>query len=296
LRVPRRHADEVETDVALVRRLLAEQFPEWAELPLRPVAESGTVNALYRLGHELVVRIPRNRPSTWSDLVDDELTWLPRLAPLLPVNVPVPVARGRPGDGCPHEWGIFEWLPGENPTPGDVPEPLAEELAEFVRTLHSVELPGGPDSVRGRDLARFDEFTRANLKALEGELDTVRAEALWEEALALPPWPQEPVWIHADLMPGNLLLEDGHLAAVIDWGGSGMGDPAVDLMVAWNVLPPSGRKVFREALDVDEDTWSRGRGWALWTGLGGMPYYRETFPSFAANARRTVNEILAESS
>jgi aminoglycoside phosphotransferase (APT) family kinase protein len=292
MRVPSRHADEVETDVSLVRRLLQEQFPEWAELPLRPVAESGTVNALYRLGDELAVRIPRNRPSLWSDL-DDELTWLPRLAPLVPVKVPVPVARGRPAEGYPHVWGIFEWLRGENPTPGDVPESLAGELAEFVRTLHSVDLPRGPDSVRG-DLARMDEFTRANLEALEGELDTESAEALWDEALALPPWPHEPVWIHADVMPGNLLLEDGRLSAVIDWGGSGMGDPAVDLMVAWNLLDPRGRELFRAALDYDEDTWARGRGWALGTGLGGIPYYRETFPSFAANARRTVNEVLAE--
>jgi aminoglycoside phosphotransferase (APT) family kinase protein len=294
MRVPRRHVDEVETDVGLVRRLLREQFPEWTGLPLRPVRESGTVNALYRLGDDLVVRIPRNRPSPWSDLVDDELTWLPRLAPLLPVKVPVPVARGRPADGCPHEWGIFEWLPGENPVPGTVPDSVAEELAVFVRTLHALDLPGGPDSVRGSDLGRFDEFTRANLKALEGELDTVSAEALWDEALALPPWPQDPIWIHADLMPGNLLIEGGRLGAVIDWGGSGMGDPAVDLMVAWNLLPPSGRKVFREALDLDDDTWARGRGWALWTGLGGIPYYRETFPAFVADARHTVGEILAE--
>ncbi len=294
MRVPRRHVDEVETDVGLVRRLLREQFPEWAGLPVRPVRESGTVNALYRLGDDLVVRIPRNRPSLWSDLVDDELTWLPRLAPLLPVKVPVPVARGRPADGCPHEWGVFEWLPGENPLPGNVPDSLAEDLAVFVRTLHALDLPGGPDSVRGSDLAPFDEFTRENLKALEGELDTATAEALWDEALALHPWPHEPVWIHADVMPGNFLLERDRLSAVIDWGGSGMGDPAVDVMVAWNTLSGSGRKVFREALDVDEDTWARGRGWALWTGLGGIPYYRETFPEFAANARRTVNEVLDE--
>lgn len=291
MRVPRRHEDEVETDVALVRSLLREQFPEWAELPLRPVAESGTVNALYRLGDELAVRIPRNRPSLWSDL-DDELTWLPRLAPLLPVRVPVPVAKGAPGHGYPHEWGIFEWLPGENPAPGDVPESLAEELAEFVRALHSLDLPGAPGSVRGDDLARFDEFTRANLKALAGELDTVRAEAMWDEALTVPPWPQEQVWIHADLMPGNLLLEDGHLAAVIDWGGSGMGDPAVDLIPAWNVLDARGRETFRAALDYDEDTWARARGWALWTGLGAQPYYRETFPEFAAQGRRTALEVL----
>jgi aminoglycoside phosphotransferase (APT) family kinase protein len=293
VRIPRRHADELETDVPLVRGLLREQFPEWAHLPLRPVAESGTVNALYRLGDDLVVRIPRNRPVLWSDL-DDEFTWLPRLAPLLPVQVPVPIARGRPIDGYPHEWGIFEWITGENPTPGGVPDSLAEELAEFVRTLHALDLPGAQDSVRGDDLARFDEFTRENLQALEGELDTDTAERLWDEALRVPPWPHDQVWIHADLMPGNLLLRGGRLTAVIDWGGSGMGDPAVDLMVAWNVLDAKRRSRFRAALPYDDDTWARGLGWALWTGLGGIPYYRETFPEFAANARRTVEEILKE--
>jgi aminoglycoside phosphotransferase (APT) family kinase protein len=259
------------------------------------VVESGTVNALYRLGDELVVRIPRNRPKLWSDL-DDELTWLPRLAPLLSVRVPVPVARGKPADGYPHEWGIFEWLPGENPTPGDVPESLAGELARFVAELHAVDLPPGPESVRGSDLARFDEFTRENLKALAGELDTTAAEALWDDALAIPAWPQEPVWIHADVMPGNLLLDGGRLSAVIDWGGSGMGDPAVDLMAAWNLLDTDGRRRFRDELDYDEDTWARGRGWALWSGLGGIPYYRETFPEFAANAQWTVEQVLEEAS
>ena len=292
LRIPRRHADEIETDVALVRGMLLAQFPEWASLPLEPVAESGTVNALYRLGDDLVVRVPRNRPQLWSDL-DDELTWLPQLAPRLPVRVPVPVARGRPTAEYPHEWGIFEWLPGRNPTPGAVPESLAEELARFIAALHAVDLRGGPASVR-RDLARLDGFTRANLKALEGELDTVAAEALWDEVLGLPPWSHAPVWIHGDVMPGNLLVDGGRLSAVIDWGGSGMGDPAVDLMVAWNVLDARGRAIFREASGYNDDAWARARGWALGTGLGGIPYYRETFPEFAANSRRTVEEILEE--
>jgi aminoglycoside phosphotransferase (APT) family kinase protein len=294
MRVPRRHADEVETDVALVRRLLEEQFPEYVALPLQPVAESGTVNALYRLGDELAVRIPRNRPSSWSGLAR-ELDWLPRLAPLLPVRVPVPVARGRPSGEYPHEWAIFEWLPGENPVPGDVPDALAEELADLVRTLHAVELEGGPPAAR-RSPEQMDEFTRRNLLALEDELDTARAEAIWNETLAVPEWPQPPVWIHCDLMPGNLLLLDDRLGAVIDWEGAGMGDPAVDLIVAWNVLPPSGRQIFRDAVGYDDDTWARGRGWALATGLGGIPYYRDTFPEFAANSRRTVDQVLEEGS
>ena len=238
------------------------------------------------------MRIPRNRPTLWPDL-DDEFTWLPRLAPRLPVRVPVPVARGTPTDEYPHEWGIFEWLPGENPAPGDVPESLAGELAGFLRTLHTVHLSAPPESVR-RDLARMDEFTRENLKALEGELDTAAAETLWDEALQLPQWPHPHVWIHGDVMPGNLLLVGGRLSAVIDWGGSGMSDPAVDLMVAWNVLDADGRRIFRDAVGYDDHTWARGRAWALATGLGGIPYYRETFPEFAANSRRTVDEVLAE--
>ena len=291
MRVARRHADEVETDVALVRRFLREQFPQWAKLPLRPVPESGTVNALYRLGDDLVVRVPRNRPpSLWSDL-DQELTWLPRLAPLLPMALPVPVARGRPSGCYPREWGIFEWLPARNPTPGQVPGSFIDDLTSFVRALHAVELEGGPPSVR-QSLARMDEFTRENLFALEGEIDTRLAGVLWDEALALPEWPHPPVWIHGDLMAGNLLAERGRLTAVIDWGGSGIGDPAVDLIVAWNVLPPSGRRRFRASLDYDDDTWGRARGWALATGLGAVPYYRETFPEFAAAGRRTVLEIL----
>jgi len=163
-----------------------------------------------------------------------------------------------------------------------------------VTGIHAIELEGGPQSVRGDDLSRFDEFTRENLRALEDELDTDTAERLWDEALRVPPWPHDQVWIHADLMPGNLLLRDGRLSAVIDWGGSGMGDPAVDLMVAWNLLDAAGRGQFRAALRYDDDTWARGRGWALWSGLGGIPYYRATFPEFAANARRTVQEILRE--
>ena len=205
-------------------------------------------------GDELVVRIPRNRPELWSDL-DDELTWLPRLAPRLPVRG-AGARRAREADGgvSTRVGDLRVAARARNPTPGVVPESLAEELAEFIAALHAVDLAGGPESVRGDDLARFDEFTRANLKALEGELDTDTAEALWDEALGLPPWPHAPVWIHADLMPGNLLLDGGRLSAVIDWGGSGMGDPAVDLMVAWNVLDARGRAVFREAAG---GTWPR---------------------------------------
>ena len=293
MRVPRRHADEVETDAALVRRLLRSQFPDWAELPVEPVASSGTVNALYRLGGDLAVRLPRIREqrSRMGNL-RRELELLPVLAPLVPTGLPHAVAVGRPDDGYPYEWAVYRWIGGENPEPGGS-DGLALPLAAFVRAVWSIDLPG-PPVARSPDLASFDEFTRENIEALDGELDRDAATALWEDVLAVPAWPRDPVWVHGDVMPGNLVARDGVLAAVIDWGCAGLGDPACDLMVAWNLLGPEGRAVFREAVDVDEDTWARGRGWALWTGLGAQPYYRETFPEFAAHGRRTVLEVLAD--
>jgi aminoglycoside phosphotransferase (APT) family kinase protein len=287
------HTDEIETDVALVRALLAEQFPEWAELALEPVSTSGTVNALCRLGEDLVVRLPRNRGSRSGDL-DRELHWLPVLAPLLPVAVPAPLARGMPANGYPWEWGVYRWIEGENPVPGEVADTLAEDLVRFVETLHRVDLAEGPPSGRGSSLAAFDEATRAAIAALEGELDTDAATAAWDAALTTPDWPHPPVWTHGDLMPGNLLVRDGRLTAVIDWGGVGLGDPAVDLMPAWNLLPAAERPAFRAALGVDDATWVRGRAWALWSGLVAQPYYKDTNPAFVANARHTVGEILTE--
>ena len=288
------HADELHTDVALVRRLVAAQFPEWAALPIVRISSSGTVNALYRLGEGMVVRLPRME---WGvGAVDRELRWLPKLAPLLPVSISVPLAKGAPGEGYPWDWGVYAWLEGENPAvdgPAD-PESLARDLARFVVELHRVDLAGGPPAGRGESLARFDDATRAALDALEGIVDTRAATAAWDEALRAPPWSGPPVWVHGDLMPGNLLVRGGRLTGVIDWGGLGVGDPACDLMVAWNMLRPGARGVFRAEVGVDDATWVRGRGWALWTGLVALPYYEETNPVLADNARFRIGEVLAD--
>jgi aminoglycoside phosphotransferase (APT) family kinase protein len=285
------HADELHTDVALVSRLLEGQFPQWAELPVERVSSSGTVNALYRLGGDLVVRLPR---TDWGlGAVDRELRWLPRLAPHLPVEIPVPLAKGAPAEGYPWEWGIYPWLEGEMPAAGE--SSLARELARFVRALHGVELRGGPPAGRGAAaLERFDEETRAALVELRGIVDTDAAAAIWDEALRTPGWSAPPVWTHGDLMPANLLVRDGRLTGVIDWGGFGLGDPAVDLMPAWNLLDTAGRDVFRAALGIDEETWTRGRGWALWTGLVALPYYVETNPELAENACYRIGQVLAD--
>jgi aminoglycoside phosphotransferase (APT) family kinase protein len=286
------HAHELHTDVPLMRRLLESQFPDWAALPIERVSSSGTVNALYRLGDDLVVRLPRT--AEWGiGAADRELRWLPRLAPLLPVEIPVPLAKGAAAEGYPWEWGIYPWLEGEHPVAGE--NALARDLARFVRVLHGIELPGGPPAGRGAaPLDRWDEATRAALVELRGVVDTDAAAATWDEALRTPGWPSSPVWTHGDLMPANLLLRDGRLTSVIDWGGFGLGDPAVDLMPAWNLLGAAGRDVFRGELRVDDATWARGRGWALCTGLVALPYYVETNPELAENARYRIGEVLAD--
>jgi aminoglycoside phosphotransferase (APT) family kinase protein len=289
------HVDEIPTDVALVRRLLAAQFPRWADLPIERVSSSGTVNALYRLGDDMVVRL-RRTPRWGAGAIDRDVRWLPRLAPLLPVAIPLPLAKGAPGAGYPWDWGIYTWLRGDHPTVDGAADAdsLAKELARFLRALHRVGLADGPPTARGSSLGRFDDATRAALAALDGVIDTAAATAAWDVALQTPEWSDAPVWVHGDVMPANLLVRDGSLVGVIDWELLGLGDPACDLAVAWNLLRTGPREVFRAELGVDDETWARGRGWALWTGLVALPYYKETNPALADNARYRIGEVLGD--
>jgi aminoglycoside phosphotransferase (APT) family kinase protein len=288
------HDDELLTDVRLVQRLLAGQFPQWAALPIARVPSSGTDNALYRLGDDMVARLPRIHWAVGGVAKDSR--WLPRIAPLLPVEIPVPLAKGAPAEGYPWEWGVYPWLEGENPSLDAIADPtsLTSDVVRFVASLHRIDLPGGPRANRGVPLAERDEPTRTAIAELEGMIDTDAATSAWEAALRTPAWAAPPVWIHGDLLSGNLLLQNGRLTAVIDWGGLGLGDPACDLLVAWGVLPPEGRNVFRAELDVDDATWERGRGWALSVGLILLPYYKDTNPSLAAIGRRLIREVLAD--
>ena len=293
------HVDEVDTDVSLVGRLLAAQFPQWADLPLAPVRSAGTDNALYRLGDDMVVRLPR-LPGT-SGQVDKEHQWLPRLAPLLPLAIPVPLAKGTPGAGYPWQWSVYRWLAGENATLERLADPqqAATALAHFIAALQRIDPTGGPPAgphnfFRGVPLAMRDPPTRAAIARLHGTLDVNAVTAAWDGALRAPAWPGPPVWIHGDLQAGNLLAHQGRLSAVIDFGCLGVGDPACDLQVAWNLLPADTRDVFRAGLGVDDATWARGRGWALSIGLINLPYYQHTNPVLAGMSRRAIAEILAE--
>lgn len=286
----RMHVDEIDTSPDLVRRLLAAQFPQWAELPVERVESAGTDNAMYRVGDSLAVRLPRLPRA--EDNVHREQRWLPFLAPQLPFAVPEPVGRGEPGEGFPLPWSVCRWIPGANPVVGSAD--LALDLATFIQALRKIDPTGGSKQERGVPLGtpKRDSWTRDAISQLHNDIDTARALAIWDRAIALPDPPDGPFWSHGDLSPGNILVRDGRLTAVIDFGGVGVGDPTVDLVVAWNLLTGDAREVFRAALDVDDETWERGRAWAMSIALIQLPYYRTTNPGLAALSRHVLREVL----
>ena len=294
------HADEVDIDVSLVGRLLAAQFPQWAGLPIERVRPSGTDNAIYRLGDDMAVRLPRRERT--SGTLEKERRWLPRLAPLLPLAVPVPLAEGMPAEDYPWKWSVYRWLEGENATVERITDlsQLATDLAQFVAALQRIDPTGGPSPgehnfFRGAPLAGRDEATRAAIASLARAIDGGTVTAAWEAALRAPEWERPPVWVHGDLDLRNLLVERGRLRAVIDFGGLGVGDPACDVMVAWKVLSADTRDIFRAELSVDEASWARGRGWALSQALIALAYYTlETNPVLVREAQRWMAEVLAD--
>ncbi|WP_409375156.1 aminoglycoside phosphotransferase family protein [Streptomyces justiciae] len=279
--------DGVLIDTTLVRRLLTAQFPQWAHLPLAPVPQSGMDNATFRLGDELSVRLPRY--AHWAGQVAREHRWLPRLAPHLPLTVSEPLELGEPGEGYPYPWSVYRWLDGETATTEALADPVqaALDLAGFVNALKDIDATGGPgpeqsNAFRGvplgdpRDSLAAEARVRPKLEALAGTgmVDIDAVTEVWEAALAAPAWHKPPVWIHGDLATGNLLMRDGRLSAVIDFGTLAVADPAVDLQPAWMFLPPQGRDAFREAVDADDATWARARGWAL---AGSLPVPDDPF-------------------
>jgi aminoglycoside phosphotransferase (APT) family kinase protein len=319
------HRDQVPTDVALVRALLAEQLPHLGGLRVVPVASSGTDHDVFRLGDHLAARLPK---IAWArEQPAFEAHWLPRLAPHLPLALPRTEALGRPGCGYPFDWAVVEWLPGRQSDPDrDGTERAATDLAAFVQALRAV--PPSPLGVdhdddarpapvrgpgrRGGPLASLDEDVRSALAELGDRADVVVGSSgapgggaavlrCWDAALEAAPHAGPPVWVHGDLMPGNLLAdpsEPGRLTAVIDWGGAATADPAVDLLPAWHLFGAPGRssaqQLFRDALGTDDAAWARGRGVVVHQALQALPYYWETKPGMVAQASRALAAAVAE--
>ena len=287
------HVDEVHTDADLVRRLLAAQHPQWADLPIRRVPSAGTDNAMYRLGDDLVARLPR---IDWAvDTVAKEQRWIPFLAPQLPLAVPRPVADGAPTDEFPYPWGVVEWLPGEHATVDVLDDPVqaARDLAAFVRALRAVDATDGPRHHRGASIRRGDRLVRDGIETAGDDVDATALLEVWEEAIAAPEHDGPPTWFHGDLSYLNVLAVDGRVSGVIDWGTCAVGDPAIDMIAAWSMLPPGAREVYREELGVSDAEWARGKGWVV-TGVFGIPYYRYTNPVLVADKIRAIAAVLAD--
>lgn len=298
------HEGEPQVDVALVRALVDGQHPQWAQRALTPLPATGTDHHLFRLGGELVVRVPRVDWAT--DQVERDGRWLPHLARHLGVALPLQVAVGEPAYGYPWRWSVCRWIQGRTPDPRDPLDraALARPLGRFCRALRSVPADDGPragvEVSRGVPLAERDELTRQAIAAVADEFHRPSLLAAWEESLGAPAYDGPGSWFHADLLAGNLLVgpgPDGHdtLVAVIDWGPSGLGDPAVDAAPAWSLLTRDERDGFAIEAEYDDAAWLRGRGWALTTSLVALPYYRTRSKALADMSRRTIIEVLADS-
>ncbi|GAA2611534.1 aminoglycoside phosphotransferase family protein [Paractinoplanes durhamensis] len=277
-------------DTRLVRRLVDGQFPHWADLRLRPVERSGSDHVIHRLGDDLAVRLPRHDGAIGQS--EKEYEWLPRLAPGLPLAVPVPVAVGRPGEGYPWPWAVARWLPGEVATVAAFGESAAAAaaLAGFLRALQALPVDGAP---AGRaPLEARNDVTRARIAEVAGVFDAAALTRVWDEALSAPGWDRPPVWFHGDFHTGNLLSAGGRISAVIDFGGLGAGDPARDMTMAFTLLGAGPRRVFRAALGVDDATWARGRGWALATGLNAYTSYAAIDDRVAAQTSRQITQAV----
>jgi aminoglycoside phosphotransferase (APT) family kinase protein len=295
------HENEIRATADQVRRLVARQCPRWAGLPVTPLPEEveGTDHVLFRIGPDLVARMPRIPGAV--EQANSDARWLPVLAPHLPVRIPVPLYVGEPDDGYPWRWTVVPWVSGTTPARlGCDDVVLARDLAAFVHALHAVEPAGGPAKApgsRGTPLVHIDDGVRRVLPRLAGHddgFDLTAAVKAWDACVAAPDWDRDPVWIHGDLQPGNLITEHGRLVAVIDFGALGVGDPAPDLAAAlWTFTGPA-RRVYREAVGYDDATWRRACGWALGPALTGIDYYRHTFPRMAEYGRRLVRAVIAD--
>ena len=284
-------------DTDLVRRLVHAQFPQWRDLAVSPVEFGGWDNRTFHLGDEMMVRLPS--AAHYSLQVEKEQRWLPKLAPLLPLPIPTPLAMGEPAAGYPWHWSVYRWIEGETAKTARIADlgAFAAALADFLVALRGVDATDGPapgqhNFYRGGSLTVYDGETRQAIAALEGKIDTQAATTVWEAALDAT-WHGSPVWFHGDVASGNLLVEDGSLSAVIDFGTSGVGDPSCDLAIAWTFFEGESREAFRTRIAVDDATWARGRGWALWKALITVAGH-DANQAEVERQRHVIDEVLAD--
>ena len=288
----------VRIDVQLVQRLVSSQFPQWADHAIKPVDTDGHDNRTFQLGDAMSVRLPSRK--AYAAHVAIEHLWLPKLGPDLQLPIPVPLGKGIPGQGYPWPWSVNKWIRGENASIDIIADlgKFAKDLANFLNTLQSIDATDGPvpgqhNFFRGGELSVYDSQVRECLDELRGVIDASGAASTWEEALGAR-FKQPPVWVHGDIAVENLLVEDGRLCAVIDFGQMAVGDPSCDVNIAWTLFSGRAREAFRTELNVDEATWVRGRGWGLWKALLELRGHRQSNPEDAARAERVIRNIVAD--
>lgn len=293
-----RFVDKADITVDVVAGLVREQFPGWADLPLRPVDVDGWDNTSFRLGDDLLVRLPSH--DRYVPGVEKEHRWLPVLAPQLPLPIPLPVARGEPSTAFPRLWSVYRWIDGEpaGSTPPADRVAFAVDVAAFLAALQRVDASGGPAAGahsfgRGGPLRSFDAHTREAIAKLGAAVDGHGAAAVWDAALEAT-CASAPVWVHGDVAANNLLVRDGRLAAVIDFGTAAVGDPACDTVLAWTFFDGASRVAFRDRLPVDRSVWVRGRGWAVWKALVTLAWNPQRVPAFTEECRRVLADVVAE--
>lgn len=283
-------------DESLVQRLISTQFPKWRDLPIKQVKHQGWDNRTFHLGEHLLVRLPSD--ANYELQVEKEQLWLPKLAPFLPLLVPVPIAMGQPAEGYPWKWSVCSFLPGESANYAPIANltDFAKSLAEFLLALQRIDTANAPlprlhSFYRGGALSIYDAETRQAINTLKNKIDVTTVTDIWQRALAST-WQREPVWVHGDISVGNLLVQNGKLSAVIDFDQLAVGDPACDLSVAWTLFKGESRDAFRSVLALDEDTWARGRGWTLWKALITAADFIESNAIEAREPCRIINEII----
>ncbi|MBB5937263.1 aminoglycoside phosphotransferase family protein [Streptomyces zagrosensis] len=294
------HEDEIPVDEAVIRSLLREQRPEWATLPIAP-AGAGTDNTMYRLGDQLLMRLPRTPHN--AQAVRKEQTWLPRMAPHLPCRIPEPVHAGTPGSAFPLAWSVYRWIDGDEAGPGSVTNWAAfgSDLATIVQSLHSIPLmgatrQGGLSWYRGGGLHACERWISEcfdTCRTIQGglNLDIAYLQHLWQSALALPEPSARHGWLHGDLKPTNLLVQRGKLHAVIDFGGLSVGFPDAEHSPVWD-LPPKARQAYWDAMSLDDATWLRARAWAIAVAVSGVSYYWGTYPLFVSECLSRLRAIV----
>jgi aminoglycoside phosphotransferase (APT) family kinase protein len=288
----------LEINTSLVQRLIHDQFPHWAHLPINPVARGGWDNRTFHLGSDMLVRLPS--AAGYAAQVAKEQRWLPYLAPRLPLPIPAPLAQGEPGQGYPYPWSVYTWLEGEPAATARIAdlEQFAVDLAGFLTVLQGVNatdgpLPGEHSALRGAPPSVWDADVQRALTLLEGRIDTRATRTVWDAALEAK-FTGAPVWFHGDVAVGNLLVNDGRLSALIDFGCAGVGDPACDLVIAWTLFTHQSRAAFKAGLNLDAGTWARGRGWALWKALITLSGLTTTNAAEAQYAQTIIERVLED--